>query len=121
MEKYYATSHEWAMQVDDQHVRVGISDYAQKALGDIVFLSTQEVGDAVSFGERFGDVESVKAVSELLSPVDGVVSKVNTDLEDKPELLNEDPLNIWIIEVEGQLDTTRLMSEEAYLALDKDH
>ena len=121
MEKYYATSHEWAMQVDAQHVRVGISDYAQKALGDIVFLSTHELGDTVSFGERFGDVESVKAVSELLSPVDGVVSKVNTELEDTPELLNTDPLNVWIIEVEAVLDTSKLLSEEAYLASAKDH
>lgn len=121
MEKYYAISHEWVMQVDEKHVRVGISDYAQKALGDIVFISTHEVGEAVSFGDRFGDVESVKAVSELLSPVDGVVTKVNTELEDTPELLNTDPLNVWIIEVEAVLDTSKLLSEEAYLTLEKDH
>lgn len=118
MDRYYATTHEWAMQADERHVRVGISEYAQKALGDIVFLSTHEVGDTVRFGERFGDVESVKAVSELLAPVDGVIVKVNHDLDDTPELLNEDPLNVWIIEIEGQLDTSRLMDEAVYRALE---
>ena len=120
MDRYYATTHEWAMQADERHVRVGISEYAQKALGDIVFLASDEVGDTVRFGERFGDVESVKAVSELLSPVDGIIVKVNRDLEDSPELLNADPLNVWIIEVEGQLDTSRLMREVVYRALEKD-
>ena len=121
MEKYYAETHEWVMAVDDNTVLVGISDYAQHALGDIVFLSNAEVGDIVKFGERFGDVESVKAVSEILSPVDGVVVEVNQDLEDQPELLNAKPLETWIIKVEGNIDLSRLINETDYLVLDKDH
>ncbi len=121
MEKYYAKSHEWVMALDENTVVVGISDYAQLALGDIVFLSNAEVGDTVKFGERFGDVESVKAVSEILSPVDGKVLEVNQDLDDQPELLNAKPLDTWIIKVEGKIDLSKLMTESDYLALDKDH
>ncbi len=121
MEKYYAESHEWVMALDENTVVVGISDYAQHALGDIVFLSNAEVGDTVSFGERFGDVESVKAVSEILSPVDGKVVEVNKALDDQPELLNAKPLETWIIKVEGKIDPSKLMTEAEYLALDKGH
>lgn len=121
MEKYYAESHEWVMALDDNTVVVGISDYAQHALGDIVFLSNAEVGDVVKFNERFGDVESVKAVSEILSPVDGKVIEVNQDLDNQPELLNSKPLETWIIKVEGKIDPSKLLSETDYLALDKGH
>jgi len=121
MEKYYAESHEWVMALDENTVVVGISDYAQHALGDIVFLSNAEVGDTVKFGERFGDVESVKAVSEILSPLDGKVIEVNKELDDQPEILNAKPLDTWIIKVEGKIDTSKLLSEADYLALDKGH
>jgi len=121
MEKYYAESHEWVMALDENTVVVGISDYAQHALGDIVFLSNAEVGDTVKFGERFGDVESVKAVSEILSPLDGKVIEVNKELDDTPEILNAKPLDTWIIKVEGKIDTSKLLSEADYLALDKGH
>lgn len=121
MEKYYAKSHEWVMALDENTVIVGISDYAQHALGDIVFLSNAEVGDVVKFGERFGDVESVKAVSEILSPLDGTVIEVNKELDDQPEVLNAKPLETWIIKVEGRIDPSKLLSEADYLALDKGH
>lgn len=121
MEKYYAETHEWVMALDEHTAVVGISDYAQHALGDIVFLSNAEVGDTVKFGERFGDVESVKAVSEILSPLDGKVIEVNTELDDTPEVMNTKPLETWIIKVEGKIDTTKLLSEADYLALDKGH
>lgn len=121
MEKYYAESHEWVMALDENTVVVGISDYAQHALGDIVFLSNAEVGDTIKFGERFGDVESVKAVSEILSPLDGKVIEVNKELDDTPEVLNAKPLDTWIIKVEGKIDTSKLLSEADYLALDKGH
>lgn len=121
MEKYYLESHEWVMALDDNTAVVGISDYAQHALGDIVFLSNAEVGDTVKLGDRFGDVESVKAVSEILSPLDGKVIEVNKELDDQPEILNTKPLETWIIKVEGKIDTSRLLTEADYLALDKGH
>ncbi len=121
MEKYYAVSHEWVMALDDNTAVVGISDYAQQALGDIVFLSNAEVGDTVVFNERFGDVESVKAVSEILSPIDGKVLEVNKELDDTPEVLNASPLDTWIIKVEGKIDPSKLLTEAQYLALDKGH
>ena len=95
---------------------VGISDFAQDALGDVVYISLPAVGDAVIAGERFGDVESVKAVSDLNSPVTGVVCEVNALLEDSPELLNEDPYGTWIIKVDNVTDTEELLDAAEYEA-----
>ncbi|MBR2559872.1 MAG: glycine cleavage system protein GcvH [Firmicutes bacterium] len=111
----YTGSHEWVI-VEDGVVTVGISDFAQDALGDVVFINLPEEGDEVTAGEAFGDVESVKAVSDLVSPVTGTVCEINADLLDAPEKLNEDPYGAWIIKVEGVEDTEELMDAEAYEA-----
>ena len=97
----YTKDDEWIKMLDDTTCLVGISDYAQDQLNDIVFVTLPEVGDEVTADAPFGDVESVKAVSDLVCPVTGVVAAVNEALEDSPELLNEDPYANWIIKVEN--------------------
>ena len=94
----YAESHEW-VSLDGDIATVGITDYAQHALGDIVYVDMPEVGDEVTAGEEFGAVESVKAASDLISPVSGEVVEINEDLEDSPELVNEDAFANWIMKV----------------------
>ncbi len=121
MKRLYAKTHEWALLEEGKVVLVGISDYAQIALGDIVFVNLPTIGDSVKQGESFGDVESVKAVSDLISPVSGKVVAVNDELLNAPEKLNADPLNTWIIQVEGDVNANELLDEATYLALDKDH
>ena len=111
----YSKSHEWLKEEDGVSV-IGISDFAQDALGDLVFVNLPEVGDDTAAGEAFGDVESVKAVSDLISPVSGTVCEVNEDLLDQPELLNEDPYGTWIIKVENVTDTEELLDAAAYEA-----
>ena len=111
----YSKSHEWLKEEDGVSV-IGISDFAQDALGDVVFVNLPEVGDDAAAGEAFGDVESVKAVSDLISPVSGTVCEVNEDLLDQPELLNEDPYGTWIIKVENVTDTEELLDVAAYEA-----
>jgi len=111
----YAASHEW-VKIEDGIAVVGISDFAQNALGDVVYVSLPAVGDEVTAGESFGDVESVKAVSGLISPVSGVVCEVNEDLEGAPEALNEDPYGAWIIKVENVSAESELMDAAAYEA-----
>ena len=112
----YSRSHEWMSQEDDIAV-VGITDFAQHELGDVVFINLPEVGDEVTAGEAFGDVESVKAVSDLISPVSGTVLEINEELLDSPELLNDDPYANWIIKVENVSDTEELLSAAAYADL----
>ena len=111
----YSKSHEWMMMEGDVAV-IGISDYAQDALGDVVFINLPEEGDEVTAGERFGDVESVKAVSDLICPVTGVVCEVNEELLDAPELLNEDPYGNWIIRIHmaNPAELDELMDAAAY-------
>ena len=114
----YAKSHEWIRYEGDVAV-IGISDFAQDALGDVVFISLPSVGDEVVAGESFGDVESVKAVSDLICPVSGVVCEVNDGLEDTPEALNEDPYGAWIIKVEevsAEEDLLTAVEYEAHCA-----
>ena len=111
----YSKSHEW-LRYENGVAVIGISDFAQDALGDVVFINLPAVGDDVSAGESFGDVESVKAVSDLISPVTGVVCAVNEDLDDAPEKLNEDPYGAWIIKVEGVSAEEELLDAEAYAA-----
>ncbi len=94
----YADSHEW-VKVEGDIAVVGISDYAQHALGNIVYVDLPEVGDEVTAGEDFGAVESVKAASDLISPVSGEVVEINEQLEDEPEAINADPYGAWIIKV----------------------
>ena len=111
----YSKTHEW-LKTEDGVAVIGISDFAQSALGDVVFVGLPAVGDEVTAGESFGDVESVKAVSELVSPVSGVICAVNDALEDSPESLNEDPYGAWIIKVENVTDTEALLAADAYEA-----
>ena len=111
----YSKSHEW-IRYEDGVAVVGISDFAQDALGDVVFVNLPAVGDEVTAGESFGDVESVKAVSDLICPVTGVVLAVNEELEDSPENLNEDPYGAWIIKVENVTEEEELLDAAAYEA-----
>ena len=114
-ELQYSKDHEWVKKEDDLLV-IGISDFAQDALGDLVFVNLPEVGDAVTAGEAFGDVESVKAVSDLLSPVSGTVAEINEELLDAPEMLNNDPYGAWIIKVSDVTATEELLDAAAYEA-----
>ena len=112
----YTKSHEW-LRMEGEIAVVGISDYAQDALGDVVFVNLPQEGDETTAGESFGDVESVKAVSELICPVSGTVCAVNEDLLDAPELLNQDPYAAWIIKVENVTETEELLEADEYEAL----
>ena len=94
----YADSHEW-VKLEGDIATIGITDYAQHALGSIVYVDMPEVGDEVTAGEEFGAVESVKAASDLISPVSGEVVEINEALEDTPELVNEDAFENWIMKV----------------------
>ena len=111
----YSKSHEW-IRYEDGVAVIGISDFAQDALGDVVFVNLPQVGDDVTAGEAFGDVESVKAVSDLISPVSGTICAVNEELDDSPEYLNEDPYGAWIIKVENITDEEELLDAAAYEA-----
>ena len=111
----YSRDHEW-LRMEDGIAVIGISDFAQSELGDVVFVNLPEVGDDTTAGEAFGDVESVKAVSDLVCPVTGTVCAVNEELLDAPEKLNEDPYGTWIIKVENVTDTEDLLSAEQYEA-----
>ena len=114
----YTDEHEWARITGDT-ARIGVSDYAQDQLGDIVFVELPAVGDTIARGEVFGTLESVKAVSELYLPLSGEVVAVNTALTDAPELINQDPYAAWIVEVRptdaGEYD--QLLTAAAYLDL----
>ena len=114
----YTDEHEWA-RISGDTARIGVSDYAQDQLGDIVFVELPAVGDTIARGEVFGTLESVKAVSELYLPLSGEVVAVNTALTDAPELINQDPYAAWIIEVRpsdaGEYD--QLLTAAAYLDL----
>lgn len=117
----YSESHEW-VKVEGNVAFVGVSDFAQKEMGDITYVDMPEDGDDVLAGEEFGALESVKASSELISPVSGTVVAVNSELEDAPEKVNEDAYGAWIIKVEmsnaGELD--KLMDAAAYKAFIKE-
>lgn len=112
-ELQYSKSHEWVKEENGVYV-IGISDFAQNALGDVVFVNLPAEGDGTVAGEAFGDVESVKAVSDLVSPVTGTVCAVNEELLDAPELLNQDPYGAWLIKVENVADTEELLDAAAY-------
>ena len=117
---YYSESHEY-VKVEGDFAYVGITDYAQHALGNVVYVDMPEVDDEVEAGEDFGAVESVKAASDLISPVSGTVVEVNEALEDKPELLNEDAFANWIMKVElsDKTELDNLMDAAAYEELCK--
>ena len=110
----YIRSHEWVEEVDETTVRVGLTDFAQHELGDLVFVNLPEVGDTVTVKEAFADVESVKAVSDVYSPVTGVISAVNEDILDSPEMINEAPYEAWLIEVKEVSEREELVDSAAY-------
>jgi len=115
----YAETHEWA-RADGDNMTIGINDYAQDQLGDIVFVELPEIGATFEKGEEFGTLESVKAVSEIYMPVSGEITAINEDLEEAPELVNGEPYNAgWIIEVKpndpDEINT--LMSSSEYLEM----
>ena len=112
-ELLYADSHEW-VKIDGDIATVGITDYAQHALGNIVYVDMPDVGDTVTAGEEFGAVESVKAASDLISPVSGEVIGINEALEDTPEAINEDAFGAWIMKVKLSEQPSELLDAEAY-------
>jgi glycine cleavage system H protein len=120
---YYTSEHEWVQRIDDDTVRVGITDFAQSSLGDVVFVQLPDIGADVTAGEPFGEVESTKSVSDLYAPVTAKVVAVNGDLETSPQLVNSDPYGAgWLVELQadaetlaGQLDD--LLDADAYQAL----
>ena len=112
----YSKDHEWVKTVDETTVLVGITDYAQSELGDLVFINLPQEEDEVTAEVSFCDVESVKAVSDVMSPVTGVVAEVNTQLEDEPQLLNEDPYGAWIAKIKDITAYGELLTAEEYEA-----
>ena len=117
---YYSESHEY-VRVEGEYGYVGISDYAQEQLGNVVYVDMPEVDDEVTAGEDFGAVESVKAASDLISPVSGVVTEINEALEDEPELINKDAFANWIIKVKlsDKSELDNLMDAAAYAEICK--
>lgn len=118
MKLLFSKSHEWAS-LDGKTAKVGISDHAQKELGDLVFVNLPEVGKKVNAGDVLCDVESVKAVSDLYAPVSGKVVRVNDELEGSPELINQDAMNAWICEIEVESVPDDLLDEAGYQAFIK--
>lgn len=112
---YYSESHEF-VRVEGEYGYIGITDYAQNALENVVYVDMPEVDDEIEAGEDFGAVESVKAASDLISPVSGTVVEINENLEDTPELVNKDAYENWIIKVEltNKEELNELMDAEAY-------
>lgn len=109
----YSKSHEWVKE-EGEAVTIGLTDYAQSELGDLVFVNLPEEGDEVTAGDTFADVESVKAVSDVYSPVTGTVSEVNEALMDSPESINESPYDAWFIKVSDISETEKLLSADEY-------
>jgi glycine cleavage system H protein len=118
---HYTAEHEWVRRSGEDTVRVGITDFAQSALGDVVFVQLPDVGSEVTAGESFGEVESTKSVSDLFAPVSGTVSAVNGDLDGSPQLVNSDPYGAgWLLDVQvpdsAELESaiSALLDAEAY-------
>lgn len=116
----YTASHEWVEFLSDTKVRLGLTDHAQDALGDLVFVNLPSVGEEITAGEALGDVESVKAVSDVNAPVTGTVSAVNDAVAEDPAQINADPYGAWLVEVEGVTDQEDLMDAPAYERLCKE-
>ena len=115
---YYSETHEY-VKIEDNIGFIGISDYAQRSLGNVVYVDMPEVDDEIEAGEEFGAIESVKAASDLIAPVSGTVVEINEALADNPRLVNEDAMANWIIKVElsDPSELENLMDEDAYKAL----
>lgn len=113
----YSKEHEWAIKLDNGNIRIGITDFAQKALGDIVYVDIPEAGTDLEGGQTFGSIESVKAVSDIYSPLDGEISVVNEKLVDDPGVINTDPYGDgWLVEVEPSdaEQYEEMMDEKSY-------
>ncbi len=110
----YTKTHEWVRFEDETTAYVGITDYAQDQLGDLVFTNLPDEGDNMVAGETFADVESVKAVSDVISPVTGIVAQVNEELDENPALMNESPYEAWFVKVEEITAADELMSADEY-------
>lgn len=114
-ELLYSKSHEWVKEEGEEMV-IGLTDYAQSELGDLVFVNLPEEGDELTVGEAFADVESVKAVSDVYAPVAGMVSEINEELLDAPEKINEAPYEAWLVRVKDVTEKEALLSAEEYQA-----
>ena len=115
----YTKSHEWIKVLDNGTVEIGLSDYAQHELGDIVFVNLPKVGDTLTAGAAAADVESVKAVSDIYSPMNGKVIEINKELFDAPEKINKSPYTAWLIRIEGVIQDSDLLSADEYKDLIK--
>ena len=116
----YSEEHEWVKSEGGGQVRIGITDYAQDALGDIVFVELPATGSQLTFNETFGEVESTKSVSDIFAPVSGTITQVNESLEEAPEIINQDPYGegwICIVQLEDESQLSMLLSPEAYAEL----
>lgn len=111
----YTKTHEW-VKLEGENATIGITDYAQDALGDLVFVNLPEAGDELELEGVFADVESVKAVSDIYSPVNGTVAEINEELLDAPELINESAFDAWFIKVEGVSEHAEFLTAEEYEA-----
>jgi glycine cleavage system H protein len=110
----YTKSHEWIKQLDGGLLEIGITDYAQKELGDIVYVELPQIGDEIKADTPFGNIESVKTVSEIISPLTGTVKEVNQALNDAPDSVNKSPYDAWLIRAEGELPGGDLLTAEEY-------
>lgn len=111
----YSKSHEWVKE-EGEEVVIGLTDFAQSELGDLVFVNLPEEGDELTLGEAFSDVESVKAVSDVFAPVAGTVREINETLLDNPEKINEEPYEAWFVKVKDVTEREELLSAEEYKA-----
>lgn len=116
----FVESHEWINFLDEETALIGITEYAQNSLGDIVFVNLPEVGSTITLGTSVGDLESVKAVSDFYTPVSGEVLEVNEELLMAPELINQDAYGTWFIKVGKITETEKLLSYDEYEALEKE-
>ena len=112
----YSDTHEWVEFISKDRARIGLTDFAQSSLGGVVFVKLPEVGETLTAGEGFAEVESVKAVSDIISPLSGTVAAVNGDMPDAPERINEDPYSAWLVEVSDITSQKDLMDAAAYEA-----
>ena len=109
----YSKSHEW-VRMEDGTAYIGITDHAQESLGDLVFVNLPDVDDELEAGEPFGDVESVKAVSDIIAPVNGVVTEINEELLDAPEKINEEPYKAWLVKLTNVSGDDDLLDADEY-------
>ncbi len=110
----YSSTHEWVEFLDDGIAKIGLTDYAQKKLGKLVFVNLPLVGDVIAVDEAFSDVESVKAVSDVLAPIDGTVVEINEALLDAPGMINDDPYGAWLVKVNIISENDELMDSKEY-------